>query len=220
MDIQKHSDWFNPSVFEKQIHIIGVGAIGSNVAEQLARLGFTNINLYDFDTVEPHNITNQIYTTKDLYESKILATAKRLRAINPEISLVLNPHGWKQGMDITGIIILAVDSIELRKEIVEEYQYDPLVEFITDMRIGLEEAQMYAATPEHFDRLLSNMEFTHDEVKVPVSACGTQLTVLPTVHMIVSVGVMNLIRFIKDKEYNAQTIINSLTGQAQSIKNK
>ena len=37
MDIIKHLEFFNPLEMEDSIHIIGLGAIGSTVAETLTR---------------------------------------------------------------------------------------------------------------------------------------------------------------------------------------
>ena len=66
MDLSKHLDFLTPASYGRPIHIIGVGAIGSRIAEQLARLGFTNLVIYDFDTVDEYNITNQLYTYPDI----------------------------------------------------------------------------------------------------------------------------------------------------------
>ena len=60
MDLAKQSEYFNPINVTDEIHIIGLGAIGSTLAEQLARMGFTNFYIYDFDRIEEKNIVNQI----------------------------------------------------------------------------------------------------------------------------------------------------------------
>ena len=39
INIQKHMDFFDPTELEAQVHLIGCGAIGSHLAEQMARLG-------------------------------------------------------------------------------------------------------------------------------------------------------------------------------------
>lgn len=220
MDLNKHVSWFNPQSFKNRINIIGVGAIGSNMAEQLARLGFSNIHLFDFDSVEPHNITNQIYTTEDMYTLKTEAMAKKMKQINPEIKVTCHNEGWKEDTELQGFVILALDNIETRAEIVKEIRFNELVPFVLDMRIGLQQSQMYAADRSKLKRLLSNMQFKHSEVSVPVSACGTQMTVLPTIQSVVSFGTMNLIRYIKEGKYNYQTIIDTIQGIATTQTDK
>ena len=63
MNLVKSQDYFSPLLVKKRCHIIGCGSVGSTIAELLARLGITNISLYDFDTVSSHNLANQIYLT-------------------------------------------------------------------------------------------------------------------------------------------------------------
>ena len=56
---KNQSDIFTP--IDIPIHIIGIGGIGSWTAFILAKMGCQDINLYDFDEVEDHNIASQIY---------------------------------------------------------------------------------------------------------------------------------------------------------------
>ena len=66
MDLNKSLEFFDPNKVKERCHIIGCGSIGSNVAELLARYGVERITLWDFDTVEPHNIANQLFTEEDV----------------------------------------------------------------------------------------------------------------------------------------------------------
>ena len=68
--------------------IVGCGGIGCTTAELLARAGVGKITLIDADTIEISNLQRQIaYTENDIgfYKADILA--KRLRLINPHISI-------------------------------------------------------------------------------------------------------------------------------------
>ena len=56
--------------------VIGVGAIGRQVALQLACVGTPRLELIDFDTVEPVNVTTQGYSASDVGVSKVVATAQ------------------------------------------------------------------------------------------------------------------------------------------------
>lgn len=222
MDISKHIDFFDPLLVEETIHIIGLGALGSNLAIQLTRLGFTTFILYDFDEVDDHNITNQAFIQSDMGAPKVDAIKRHMLDINPAATIIVEKTGWKEGTFLNDYVFMCVDSIELRNEIAIDMLIKPGIKFVTDMRIGLEEAQMYATDWTELKsvvRFRSTMTFKDDEVLVPVSACGTQLTVLPTIQMIVSLGVMNFINFIKNKEYNYQSIIDSIQGIATSYKN-
>ena len=50
MDLSKSYEFFQPDMLTSRVHIIGCGAIGSTVAENLARFGITKITLYDYTT--------------------------------------------------------------------------------------------------------------------------------------------------------------------------
>jgi ThiF family len=60
------------SLARLKIGIVGLGSVGSIVAEQLARMGFENLSLIDFDIVKPHNLDRTLSATrKDVGRSKI-----------------------------------------------------------------------------------------------------------------------------------------------------
>lgn len=85
----------------QKIALIGLGAIGSMVAESLIRSGVKELGLWDNDTVEPGNICRSIYTTDDLGESKVVALTSILKKISPACNII--KHGsWYQSHFING----------------------------------------------------------------------------------------------------------------------
>jgi hypothetical protein len=54
--------------------VIGVGAIGRQVALQLAAIGVRRLQLVDFDTVDRTNVTAQGYLVEDVGSPKVQAT--------------------------------------------------------------------------------------------------------------------------------------------------
>ncbi len=76
---------FSTKLSERKICIVGVGAIGSMVAESLVRSGVSVLGLFDDDIVEPGNICRSTYTLKDIGKSKVEALKKKLLLINPYI---------------------------------------------------------------------------------------------------------------------------------------
>jgi len=213
MNLNKHREFFNPDDFHGDIHIIGCGAIGSTIAEQLARLGIKKLNLYDFDNVSEHNITNQMFYQAHIGLSKLKALDEILTAINPEIEIVHHPEGWKPGDYLNDYVFLAVDNIELRKEIIKENQFNPDIKAMFDTRMRLTDAQHFAAkwTPEGKKHLLSTMNFTSEEAakSTPVSACGTTLSVTPTVRLICSLAVTNLLNTIMHNKITKTILVDA-----------
>ncbi len=203
MDLSKSYEFFQPEKYDVRIHIIGCGSVGSTLAENLARCGVTKMTLWDFDTVESHNIVNQMFRQQDIGKPKVEALKDILTDINPYIGddVELQPKGW-QGKMLSGIIFLCVDSIELRRQIVEKHMDSPYVKAVFDFRTLLESAQHYAADWSDFkmkQTLLNSMQFSHEEAaeETPVSACGITLGVATTVRLVCALGVNNFINFVK-----------------------
>src|SRR5258708_6147128 len=63
--------------------VIGVGAIGRQVALQLAAVGIPLLVLYDHDTVEEANLAPQGYRPDQLACCKVDATAADCQRLNP-----------------------------------------------------------------------------------------------------------------------------------------
>lgn len=207
MNIAKFHDVFQPEKATARIHIIGCGAVGSLLAETIARMGFTNITLYDFDVVCSHNIANQLYVESDIGKLKVDALAERLLAINPDLksSLKLKKEGYTN-QSLSGYIFLCVDNIDLRRQIAEANRLNPNIRFVTDFRMRLWDAQIFSADwtdSKAVTSLLNSMQFTHDEAKeeTPVSACNLTLSVIPTVWNVVSLGVANFMNYINNGMY-------------------
>ena len=202
-DLSKSYEFFKPDMLESRVHIIGCGAIGSTVAENLVRFGITKITLYDFDTVEAHNIANQMFRHTDIGKLKIDALAEYLTEINPECAadLKLVKEGWT-GQRLSGYVFLCVDNIDLRREIATACKENTFVKGMFDFRMRLTDAQHYAADwsdQKMVETFIKSMAFSHDEAKeaTPVSACNITLSIVPTVREVVALGVSNFINFVK-----------------------
>lgn len=203
MNLVKSYDYFKPETVRSRIHVIGCGAVGSTVAENLVRMGLTRITLYDFDTVESKNVANQMYREIDIGKAKVDALAEMLIDINPEVKndIKIEREGYTD-QHLSGYVILCVDNIDLRREIASKNVQNPDIKAMFDYRIRMTDAQHYAADwadPVQVDAFLRSMEFSHEEAAAatPVSACNVQLSVVTTIRTIVALGIQNMIEFIK-----------------------
>lgn len=204
IDIIKHLEFFDPTKVNDGIHIIGCGAIGSNIAETLTRLGFENLHLYDFDTVSTHNIANQCFFADQIGKEKVEALAETLCRINNEAKPIMHKKGWNPNISLSGYVFLCPDSIKVRQDVVKSCIGKQYVKGIFDFRMRLSDAQHYAAEYDeeykNFTNLLKSMDFTEEEAKeaTPVSACGTTLSVITTIRTITAAGIANFINLIKN----------------------
>lgn len=207
LNIVKHVEFFNPfKLRNKEIHIIGVGAVGSFIALTLAKLGIPKITIWDFDTVDEHNITNQVYTTKDIGKPKVEALKQHLLDNNPNMEVITK--GKYTNQNLKGILFLSVDSIKLRYDILSNIQYNPFIELVIDGRIGLEKGQVIATDWKLNDLIKNHIElsnFKDSESDAPVSACGTTLSVMPSVQCTAQFAVAQLINFVNNRKINQLT---------------
>lgn len=76
--------WDQKKTRDTAVVVCGAGAIGSQVAMMLARIGIGRLIVVDHDFLEEHNIANQLYTPKHLGNSKIDAMKKILEDFDVE----------------------------------------------------------------------------------------------------------------------------------------
>jgi len=73
---------------DANVTVLGVGGLGSFVALALVALGVGNVHLIDYDRIELVNLNRQIlYQDADIGRLKTEASAERLRAVNPHVTV-------------------------------------------------------------------------------------------------------------------------------------
>lgn len=132
---------------ECNITVIGVGAIGRQVALQLAAMGAQNLQLIDHDHVEISNLASQGYYEKDLERPKVLATGDICAAINSNINIKQVYGRWKKSEKVGNIIFCCVDKIEIRKMIWETLNQK--VDFFVDGRMSGEVLRVISASSDN-----------------------------------------------------------------------
>ncbi len=74
---------------KSHVVIVGVGALGSVVADLLCRAGVGKLTLIDRDYVEKHNLQRQsLYTEADIGQAKAVAALDHLKRINSTVKLL------------------------------------------------------------------------------------------------------------------------------------
>jgi len=75
-------------IAQAKVLIIGAGGLGCPALQYLAAAGVGTIGIVDFDVVEMSNLQRQIlYTVDDIGQPKAITAAKKLEALNPEITI-------------------------------------------------------------------------------------------------------------------------------------
>lgn len=213
LDLTRHLELIDPYYFEEPITIIGVGATGSWLALSLAKLGLTNITVYDFDVVESHNIPNQAYNLKSfdgdghigvpkvkaLWDVVFLATGTQINIKNEKYT----------NQRLTGIVFLMVDSMAERKRIWEEsIKLKSQIKLMIEPRMGLDVGRIYNINPLDMEQIKRYEETLYSDDVSEVSACGASMTVITTALGITSWCGRSLINWHNKEELDNEILID------------
>jgi molybdopterin/thiamine biosynthesis adenylyltransferase len=103
--------------------ICGAGALGSHLAENLARQGFRQMRVIDRDRVEEHNVSTQVYGESDVGAWKVEVLRQRLfRATGIEIETLRKELGERTARSLLqdgGLVIDAFDNSASRRLVQE-----------------------------------------------------------------------------------------------------
>lgn len=104
--------------------VIGIGGVGSWVAESLVRTGIGKITLIDLDDICATNINRQVHAHSDtIGQEKVQAMATRLKLINPECEIQCiddflthdNIQTYLQGFDY---VIDCIDEVKVKAALI------------------------------------------------------------------------------------------------------
>jgi sulfur carrier protein ThiS adenylyltransferase len=153
--------------------IVGVGAIGRQVASQLAAIGIPWMQLIDFDVVEESNIASQGYFECDLKRFKVHATADICQQVNPKLELYAINERFKRTAKIGNILFCCVDKIETRRLIWESVK--DKVNFFGDGRMSAEVLRIITACDEKSRKYYPQTLFTAQQAQA--GPCTAKTTI-------------------------------------------
>lgn len=99
------------------VTVIGVGAIGRQVALQLAVIGVGPLVLIDDGTVKPVHLGAQGFRESDVGKPKVEATAELIRQLNGGVKVVTRSRRFHRKNDVGRVVFCGVDSTEGRNHI-------------------------------------------------------------------------------------------------------
>lgn len=141
------------------IHLIGCGGIGSWTALMLAKMGCSDITIYDFDEVEDHNIASQFYKSSQL---GYLKTECLVSNVYEQTDIELRVGDVKKEGDIdNGIVIVAIDTMKGRWKLEKMFRHKNLQ--IIDARMGGLQAEIYNCMSGNYKpTLVASAEAQHE----------------------------------------------------------
>ena len=128
----------------KAVTVIGCGAVGSFTVLTLAKMGITDITVYDGDNVEEHNLPVSWYRPDHVGMNKTDALWDVLVDFTG-VELKANAYHYERET-LRGIVICCVDSMDTRLELWREVKkFEP--ELYIDTRMGAEVGKVHVVHP-------------------------------------------------------------------------
>lgn len=160
---------FNPS-FVKPVVVLGAGSVGSQLTAMLAKIGVTDITVYDGDSVESHNIPMSAYGNSDLGMYKVLALKDLvLRQSGVEIKALPRMYA---GEPLRDSVIACVDSMEARLAVWQAVKNNPMVDIFIDTRTAGELISIFAVSPCNPDDIAYYEHFLYPTGEAAMLTCG------------------------------------------------
>jgi molybdopterin/thiamine biosynthesis adenylyltransferase len=214
-DYWRQLDVFNPEAFNEEVHIIGVGATGSWIAYVLAKMGVRRIHAWDFDSVEVHNLPNQIYGRQDVDKTKVEALAARLLA---DCGTEVVPHCEKVDgtQKLSGIVFLCTDTMSSRKAIWEKaIKLQLSVKLMVETRLGAEMGIIHTVRPTNRADVKGFDDSLFADGEGEESPC-TYRAIATTVAAIAGLASHKLVKFAAGEEMSPVVTVAQATGEPHS----
>lgn len=188
--------------------IIGVGAIGRQVALQLSAMGIPWLQLVDFDVVEESNLASQGYLEDDLGRAKVDATANQCKQINSGLEVHAVPDRFRRSREIGDLVFCCVDKIDVRRLIWEAVQ--DRVGFFADGRMSAEVIRILAASDtesrSHYPTTLFAAQEAH------AGTCTAKSTIF-TANIAAGLMVEQFARWLRNFPVDADIQLNLLSSE-------
>lgn len=191
--------------------VVGVGSIGSHVAEALAKTGVGKLVLWDADKVESHNLPNQGFYLNDLGMSKVAAVEKRLEeGTGADIEAV--PSFFEEGAFGTRLVVSALDSMAARKAVFKAFLLDPAAEVFIDGRMGSRFGKVFIVSKDDQKSVAFYMESLHDDANAWTEPCTARSTIF-CAYVIAGVMVATFVNWLLEENYTHQASIDLVNMQ-------
>jgi sulfur carrier protein ThiS adenylyltransferase len=197
--------------------VIGVGAIGRQVALQLAALGMPRMTLYDHDEVAIENLAPQGYWAEDLKSLKVHATAAACRRVNPEIEIMPVPERFRRSTtkELVShgrlVAFVCVDSIETRQLVWESLH--KVASLFLDGRMSAEVIRVLAVEQPDNDAHYATTLFAPEQAYA--GSCTAKSTIY-TASVAAGLMIGQFTRWLRDMPVDPDVTLNLLSMELAS----
>ena len=167
--------------YNTPINIVGMGAVGSKLFEQLICLGARNLHIWDFDTVEAHNRHNQIFGMSHVGMTKVDACLDWLEwKYGDDVLLDITAHHELVTADtpLKGIIASCVDTFDGRRALINNAVASGAVDFMVEGRCAPKFYNVWTVDPSEPLQVQGFLDGlgNDDDPEPHVAICGSPIS--------------------------------------------
>lgn len=186
------------------IHVVGVGATGSQLVENLIRLNLSDkVIIYDYDVVEEVNLNNQAYLSSHIGMSKVDAMVDISKKINPSGKIrTYNKKVKSLKHSHEDVIFILTDNYTSRIDILSSLRGTPLVLTggISSTGGGIEIVRGVS----NYDRLMREYKEVDSADSTPdpndLTPCGSPISIYHRIRIVASLFAEALVKYHKQQE--------------------
>jgi len=220
MNLLRQLTIFDPEKFAaERIDVIGVGATGSYAVWFLAKIGMQNIHVWDDDTIESHNVPNQLYFMDQVGLKKVDALAENIKRAT---GVVIKTHSVRfEGQEPLGKhVFLLVDTMAGRKMIWDKSIKMKLnVSTLVETRISSDQGRVYILSPFNINHVRKWEATLCSDDEAEVSLCGTVPSIVTTASFIAAAAVWQFIKWLTARETAENEAIIGLRPMSVYVRN-
>lgn len=204
-DYSRQINIFDPSEWNKPIHVIGAGTAGSWLVMGLAKMGIENITVYDFDEVGMHNLPNQCFTLRDIGKNKAISI-RNLIHLFTGFKIKARKDKLEGGEPLQGVVFVLTDTMKSRKDIYyKSIKNNPNVDLIIETRCDLRGYRIYILDPKNEVHIREYEKTLYSDEEAEVSACGVSQSLVATSMGLIAKSIWAMISY-----YNGELDYNEL----------
>jgi sulfur carrier protein ThiS adenylyltransferase len=200
--------------------VIGVGAVGRQVALQLATIGVPRLVLVDHDTIAVENLAAQGFYEGDIDVPKVVATSAICRCINSAVDVVTHQKRFDKDIEIPmaspehrKAVFCCVDSMAARKDIWKLLEFE---HFFVDTRMAAEVARIFCVTSDDPASAEYYPTTLFDDTQAYAASCTSKTTIY-CANLCAALAVSQMTKWLRNIPTDSDVTFNIMTTELEHV---
>lgn len=173
--LTRQSEILNDKELATSVLLVGCGAVGSNLLQQLVKMGLSNVTLFDADHVSVENMNSQGFTPPDIGKNKAELCAQYAALFG--LTYQTNARHWTGQSFAQKIVICGADSMEVRKNMFESAIANKKSELFLESRMAAQKSIIFCVDLSNEAQVESYRRTLYSDADAVQSSCTNKATI-------------------------------------------